>query len=396
MPAAQRRTPPGSQPALDRVADATWRAAVRKQLANWYGRHARDLPWRRTRDPYHIWVSEIMLQQTQVVTVVRYFNQFIERFPTVADLAVASEADVLQRWQGLGYYARARNLLRAARTVVDQHDGVVPRDEAALRRLPGIGRYVAGAIRSFAFGEPAPILEANTARVLCRLFGLEIDLHASANRALLWQLAEALTPIRSAARYNQSIMELGALVCVPTRPECSNCPIEKLCQAAARGIADRVPLRKPRTAPVHVHDVAAVIWHRGRVLVGKRPSDGRWGGLWEFPRLTLSHGAEPAADIRRSIRTTLGLAVDIGEQIAELQHSVMHYRVTLTCFEACLRARVRPRALPATHRWVRLSECVQLPFSAPQRRLLAAVQARNNLRDSERPRSARQQAESSS
>ena len=221
--------------------DPPWRQRFRRRLLAWYRRHARDLPWRRHGEPYPIWVSEIMLQQTQVATVRGYFERFMAAFPTIHSLARADEHDVLRLWEGLGYYRRARQMHQAARTIVAEHGGRFPRDAEAVRRLPGIGRYTAGAILSIAFDAREPILEANTIRLLARLLAYSGDPRSAAGSKRLWQMAEALLPRRNAGRFNQALMELGSEVCLPKSPKCDACPVAALCPTRAAGLQDRIP-----------------------------------------------------------------------------------------------------------------------------------------------------------
>ena len=343
-------------------------------LQRWYAENARDLPWRRTSDPYHIWVSEVMLQQTQVSTVVPYYQRFLDRFPTLESLAAASQHDVLKLWQGLGYYRRAINLHQAAREVMERHDGEVPADLGSLRQLPGVGRYIAGAILSFAFNRPAPVLEANTSRVLCRLFAVR-GADGDGDRARrLWDLAEALLPQREPGLHNQALMELGALVCLPRRPRCDECPVNQYCEARAQGLIEQLPEARRRPQPVDVCDAAAVLWRRGRLLIVRRPPQERWGGLWELPRTTVAEGKDPRTALRTHVRRSLALDIDLGPELLVVKHGVTHHRITLHCYEA---TRVVGRARPngyAECRW-ELPACLgDYAFSSPQRRLITAIQ----------------------
>src|SRR5829696_9017185 len=235
--------------ALEKPHTVDWKRKLRRSLLAWFKRHKRDLPWRASRDPYRVWLSEIMLQQTQVVTVVPYFDRIIAAFPNVEALAAADEADVLRLWEGLGYYRRARQLHAAARAIVGEHGGVFPDDPEAVRTLPGVGRYIAGAILSFAFDRPAPIVEANTQRVLARWLAWRDDLKTPASVARLWQAAAALVPPEGAGRFNQAFMELGATVCTPRAPLCLICPVAAECRARALGLQDALPVRSAPPPP---------------------------------------------------------------------------------------------------------------------------------------------------
>jgi A/G-specific adenine glycosylase len=247
--------------------DPEWVAQVRERLAAWYAQARRDLPWRADRDPYRILVSETMLVQTTVAAVVPYFERFLGRFPSVAALAEADEAEVLKMWEGLGYYRRARQLHAAARAIVREHGGAFPDDPEAIRALPGVGRYIAGAVLSFAFDRPAPIIEANTQRVLARWLAWREDLKSAASQARLWQAAERLVPPQGAGTFNQAFMELGALVCTPRAPMCLVCPVASECRARALGLQDDLPVTTPRPPSLAVAESCAVVVRRGRILI---------------------------------------------------------------------------------------------------------------------------------
>ena len=264
------------------------RRRLPRRLLDWFARHRRDLPWRRDRDPYRIWVSEVMLQQTQAATVVPYFERFLQAFPTLADLAAADEQEVLRLWEGLGYYRRARDLLRTARLLAASHGGRFPDDPAALDGLPGLGRYTRNAVLSQAFDRRLPILEANSRRVLCRLFGRTGDPRRGPEQRWLWAAAEALLPPRRVGDFNQALMELGALVCTPAAPRCAECPLAADCAARRLGLQDAIPARTPPPEPMEVREAAVVVRRGERVLLLQRPAEGRWASLWEFPHGPLA------------------------------------------------------------------------------------------------------------
>jgi A/G-specific adenine glycosylase len=300
--------------------DAARKRRVSEALIAWYERSHRDLPWRRARDPYAVWVSEIMLQQTRVETVIPYYARWMERFPTVDALAGAPLDAVLQCWSGLGYYSRARNLHRAAETVVTRHRGALPAEAAALRELPGIGRYTAGAIASIAFGRREPVVDGNVERVLARLF-LVTD------RAAAWQLAGELVPDGArASSFNQGLMELGATVCTPRGPRCLLCPLRTDCAARARGLEAELPAPR-RARPLALVESAVLVLARGpQVLLARRPPRGLWGGLWEFPTVELRGGEQPGAAGRRA-RQALGLRGRSAEPVAVVEHILTHRRM---------------------------------------------------------------------
>ena len=308
------------------------KAKVEHQLLNWYGENARDLPWRETRDPYAIWVSEIMLQQTRVETVIPYYQRWLVEFPTLESLAEAEEDRVLKSWEGLGYYNRARNLQAAARIVVDQYQGSMPADKEALQDLPGIGPYTAGAILSIAFNERAPILDGNLRRVLTRLFNINSPLQTNDTENLLWEIAESLLPESDPGDFNQALMELGALVCLPKNPHCGKCPLAEVCQANQLGIQGELPVRKEKTPLPHLQVTAAVISKGNQVLVAKRPPGGLLGGLWEFPGGKQKENETLQETLSREIREELNLEVEIGDLLGTYQHAYTHYKITLHAY----------------------------------------------------------------
>jgi A/G-specific adenine glycosylase len=369
--------------ASDPWPSAQWKQAFRRRLLSWFGQHARPLPWRATREAYPIWVSEIMLQQTQVATVIPYFERFLRRFPTITELAAADEQDVLRLWEGLGYYRRARQLHAAARRVVAEYGGEFPAQPEALRRLPGVGRYTAGAILSLAFDARQPILEANTLRLFARLLAFRGDPLAGPGQKLLWNAAEAILPRQECGRVNQSLMELGSLLCTPRVPRCGDCPVASLCSSYRAGLQSVIPLQKSKPEIAHVREAAVVVRSRDRVLLVQRTASQRWAGLWDFPRFSV----EP------STQSTIGqLAAKIGEScsikiafarpeqpMATLRHGVTRFRITLEVFTASLAARLRnpleknQQSHFAQLRWVRPSELPRYPLSTTGRRIAKLV-----------------------
>jgi A/G-specific adenine glycosylase len=345
------------------------RSGIRRRLLAWFDRHRRDLPWRASRDPYRIWVSEIMLQQTQVATVIPYFHRFLTAFPTLQALAAADEQQVLRLWEGLGYYRRARSLHQAARQLVSQYQGRLPDDPDVWRQLPGIGRYTLGAILSQAFDRRLPILEANSIRVLCRLFAIGEAPKSSATQRRLWQLAEALLPARRVGDFNQALMELGAMVCTPAAPACEDCPLRNRCEAALQGIQERLPLPSYAGQAEEVHEVAAVVRRGNTVLVAQRPDRGRWASLWEFPHDALHDQETHETAAARMLGQLTGLTTQLGPELTTLTHGVTHYRITLVCLQAAYRTGRFHSEHYQQGRWLQPAQLTQLPFSAPQRRL---------------------------
>jgi A/G-specific adenine glycosylase len=359
-------------PQSNSISPATARA-IRNRLHGWYATNARDLPWRRTSDPYQIWVSEVMLQQTQVATVVPYFIRFIKRFPTAESLASASQQDVLRHWQGLGYYRRANHLHLAVQQVVNRFSGRVPHQESLLRELPGIGRYIAGAIRSLAFGKPAAILEANSARVLARLFAVRSPLQKPVTNRLLWSLADSLLCHKQPGLHNQALMELGALVCSAGRPRCEHCPLTGVCLAKKLGLASELPAMLRRPSAIAVRDACAIVESNGRILIVQRPLGERWGGLWEFPRVTLDNGSDAQTALRSFASNRWGLEIEVGRLVLTLRHSVTHHRIELACYESRLvTKKIKPQRGNGL-RWIRASQLADFPCSAPQRKVFAFV-----------------------
>lgn len=361
--------------------DSEWLRRLWRGLRNWYPRHARDLPWRRGNDPYAVWISEIMLQQTTVAAVVPYFERFIARFPTIDALAAADEDDVLKLWEGLGYYSRARNLLRAARVVASEHGGRLPENASELQRLPGIGRYTAGAILSFAFDRPAPIVEANTLRVYCRLMGFAGDPKSAEGQRVVWRFAESILPQRNAGQINHALMELGATLCAPAAPDCPACPVRSCCRAFADGSQREIPRVAARAKPTPLVEAAVAVRKQGRVLLRRRAPGEWWSGLWDFPRFPCNVAADgggrrnngpSAAAIRvdqlaRLLEETTGVQAEFAEPLGEFAHSVTRYRIRLLCYVADYRGGRLKRG--AEMRWIQPGELAQLPLSRPGRRI---------------------------
>lgn len=349
-------------------------SSLRRRLLAWYRRHRRDLPWRRTADPYAVWVSEVMLQQTTVAAATPFFERWMARFPTVAALAQAREEQVLAFWAGLGYYNRARNLHRAARLVVERHGGAIPSDPETLRTLPGVGRYTAGAIASIAFGKRVPVVDANVARVLARIFAVRLDVTSAAGQRALWDLAEELVQTSAPGDLNQAVMELGALICTPVAPRCPACPARPLCRAARRGDPARFPVARARPATVEVTEVGAVIERDGRCLLLRRPGRGRLAGLWEFPHAPVADG-DPGAAVAERMRELTGLEIALSEPLVTVEHPFTHHRITLHVWRAhAVGGRVR-HPQHAEHRWIAPARLNRRPMATPMRRVAEALLA---------------------
>jgi A/G-specific adenine glycosylase len=361
--------------------DPKWVAAVRERLAAWYEEARRDLPWRLSGDSYRILVSEMMLVQTTVTAVIPYFERFLSRFPDVESLAEADEADVLKSWEGLGYYRRARQLHAAAKMIVHEYGGKIPADPAAVRALPGVGRYIAGAILSFAFDRPEPIVEANSQRVLARLLAIEDELKSASTQARIWEAAERLVPENGAGKFNQALMEQGALVCTPREPACLVCCLSQQCAARARGLQDRLPVMTPKPPPLAVTEACAIVVREGKILIVQRGRGGLWEQFWEFPTIHLE-GADPGGrsfgqrvDLAQGVLRLTGISIELGAEVKSLTYSVTNHRVRLTAHLAQARGGVlHPGAGHVDARWVEPERLGDYTFSSASRRVIAWIQ----------------------
>ncbi len=339
------------------------------RLLDWYDRHGRKhLPWQQDASAYRVWVSEIMLQQTQVASVITYFTRFTLRFPDVRALASASLDEVLHLWTGLGYYARARNLHRAAQIICDQHQGEFPSDLAAVEALPGIGKSTAGAILALAFNQRQPILDGNVKRVLAR-YGAVEGWPGQANvEKQLWSLAEQLTPVARVAHYTQAIMDLGATVCTPKNPACDFCPARVKCQALAQNAIERYPFPKPRKAlPVRKCSMLMITNTAGEVLLEQRPPVGIWGGLWSFPE------CDPQTDWRLWLAEQLGLEIESAQTWSSVKHTFSHFHLEIQPVHVVTRMTGRVLMEGGTRVWYNSIYPDARGFAAPVKRLLDAL-----------------------
>lgn len=349
------------------------KAPLQRGLLRWYRAGARDLPWRRTRDPYAIWLSEIMLQQTRVETVVDYYNRFLAAFPTVQDLANAPKEQVMKQWEGLGYYTRAHNLHKAAKTIAHELGGEFPQTVEEWLALPGIGRYTAGAIVSIAYGISAPVLDGNVKRVLARIFGIEKSIDDLSTVQELWHKAEALISKSDPGAFNQSLMELGARICIPRNPRCEICPVNKVCEAWLNDRQNELPIRKAKKKIPHALVVAAAIEKNGRYLLGKRPEGKMLAGLWEFPGGKVEPGETPEEALRRELREELDIEVDIAEHIVTVEHGYSHLSVTIHLFR-CKHLSGTPKKLYHSEiKWVPRSHFARYAFPAANHKFIEAL-----------------------
>ena len=337
-------------------------AALRERLTTWFRAEQRALPWRETRDPYRIWISEAMLQQTRVETVLGYYARFVERLPTLVDLAEAEEETVLGLWSGLGYYSRARKLREAAQVLVAEHGGEFPRTREEALGLPGVGPYTAGAVLSIAYGLPEALVDGNVQRVLARLFGLDAAVGSTALTRETWGLAEALVPEVGAGEWNQALMELGATVCTARSPRCEGCPVARGCVALESGRQEVLPTARPRRAPTEVEVEVALVRREEAWLLEQRPEGGRMAGLWQLPTRELTgHGVFPAAWPEVATAAALELQGEVGA----LRHTITRYRIAARLHEARLVA-----GLPEGWRWIEPSELGELPLTGMARKVL--------------------------
>ena len=349
--------------------------AIRKAIIGWFQKEARDLPWRKTRDPYAIWLSEIMLQQTRVDQGLPYYNRFLAALPTVQSLADAPLDTVLKLWEGLGYYTRARNLHKAAGIILEQYSGEIPRKADVLQMLPGIGRYTAGAIASIAYDERTPVLDGNVKRVLSRLYNVENPIDEAETERDLWGIADQLTPANLPGDFNQGMMELGARICTPKKPNCDVCPVLKHCSARRLGLQEARPLRRARKPVPHKEIVVAAILHEGKYLLGKRPENGLLGGLWELPGGKLEAGETHQQALQRECREELNIEVEVGGLVATVKHAYTHFKVTLNVYR-CRILHGEPQ--PRTHtelRWVAPAQFKTYTFPKANHKFLPLLEA---------------------
>lgn len=336
------------------------------KLLSWYRAHGRTLPWRGHPDPYAVWVSEIMLQQTRVETVFPYFEKWMQLFPTVEALASASEQNVLNAWEGLGYYSRARNFHKAAKIVVEKYNGELPRDLDELGKLPGIGRYTVGALASIIYGMDEPALDGNLKRVYARLFDVSEPSDSPNGEKILWQIAKDNLPKGQAADFNQALMDLGALICLPKNPRCLLCPVMTFCKARENGTQDIRPVKKPKSeTPLYVH-AAAVVVRKGKVLLAQRPSQGLLGGMWEFPNARIS--GDPAKALAKALKTEYSLRLRLKrnvDPVGVFSHAYSHFKVTVHAFECQLTTDMVGENL----KWVALKELDEYPMGKVDRQI---------------------------
>lgn len=334
------------------------------KLGKWYQANKRDLPWRRTRDIYRIWVSEVMLQQTQVAAATPYYLKFVSEFPTVRHLAKAEEERVLKLWEGMGYYNRCRNLHRAAKIVVDQLGGIVPTDPSEFRKLPGAGPYITAAVMSIGANQPLPAVDGNVMRVFTRFTGLEEDISKNATKTFITGTLQNVIPGGWPGDFNQAMMELGAMVCVPQRPRCPQCPLREECVALKTGQTDRLPIKAAKKSIPEYNVAVAVIRKGALFFIQKRPAEGHLGGMWEFPGGKSQGNETPAETVVRECREELGIEVTVQTELARVQHGYSHFKIRLTVF-VCDAGTQAVRPLNGQdHRWISVEDIPRFPFPA--------------------------------
>lgn len=348
---------------------------ISQKLLPWYQQHQRSFPWRQNPDPYPVWVSEIMAQQTRLETVLPYYQRWMERFPNLPALAQASQHEVLNLWEGLGYYSRARNLHKAAKIIQQDFGGKLPEERKELEALPGIGRYTAGAIASIAFDKDEAVVDGNVKRVYARLFQVSEPVNTPAGEKIIWTLAETHLPKGQSGDYNQALMDLGATICLPRQPRCPECPLAADCLAAQNGLTAALPVKK-QSPPAPHHTVTAAILHGEdhRVLIGQRPTDALLGGLWEFPGGKREQGEGLKSCLKREILEELQCKIKIGDKLGIFQHAYTHFKVTLHAYHCQM---ISTTIYPQYHqavRWVDISELGEYPMGKIDRMISQQLQ----------------------
>jgi A/G-specific adenine glycosylase len=346
-----------------------------RQLLAWYRRNQRSLPWRKTNDPYRIWISEIMLQQTQVDTVIPYYHRFLKAFPTVFSLARAPLQNVLKIWENLGYYSRARNIHAAARMIVEKFDGRIPDNLEVIQTLPGVGLYTAGAILSIAYGQAIPAVDGNVRRILCRLFAIRKPVDDTREQKQLQKLAASLISAKHPGDFNQALMDLGATICKAKNPDCARCPIARHCQARLHDLQNVFPITRKAPAIPHRQAATAVIRNsKGMLLVVQRPASGLLASLWKLPGGFIKSGEDTENSLQRSVKEELGIAIRPGKHLASVNHTYTHFHITLQAYE-CSLLKGTPKPLGCQNwRWASLTDLKKLPLSKIDRMIVSQAE----------------------
>jgi len=355
-----------------------------QSLLDWYGRNKRDLPWRETSDPYKIWISEIMLQQTRVDTVIPYYHRFLDSFPTVDDLAAAEQQSVLKMWEGLGYYSRARNLHAASKQIVNQFNSSFPDSYSGLLELKGIGPYTAAAVSSIAFNRVQAVVDGNVIRVLSRFYGIEKDVRRAAVKSEIQAYADEIIDEENPGDFNQAVMELGATVCSPTNPQCDSCPLSTRCVAYNSAMTETIPYKsKKKKVPHHQIGVGMITDKNDRLLIALRPEDAMLGGLWEFPGGKKESDETIVQTVKRELQEELDVEVAVGDKFMQLNHAYSHFKITLHAYWCSIE---RGEPIPKTSQkitWTTLEEIEQYPFPRANKMLIEKLRSLNGERNSE-------------
>lgn len=349
---------------------------IREKLIDWYLKNQRDLPWRNTLDPYAIWISEAMLQQTQVATVIPYFHRFLRQFPDIHTLAEAGLESVLKAWEGMGYYARARNLHRAAIEIVDQYQGKIPSSFMQLKKLPGVGDYIAAAVASIAFHKPCPVVDGNVKRVLSRLFLIDTPVNDASAHKVFYQQALRFVDIHSKDHqgiFNQAIMELGALICKPRNPDCISCPVVLFCQGYEQNLILQFPVRHKKRKPPEYQVSAAVLRKNGKILITRRKFEGHLGGLWEFPGGKVRENETPEQACVREIKEEVNLDISVDSFLASIKHAYTHFKIRMDIFNCTYVSGDLKLNGPVDYRWVTVDELELFPFPGADRKFMHLI-----------------------
>jgi A/G-specific adenine glycosylase len=349
---------------------------IRKNLIDWYRKNLRDLPWRKSNDPYAIWISEAMLQQTQVATVIPYFHRFLRQFPDIYALAASDQETVLKAWEGMGYYARARNLHRAAIDIVDYHQGKMPSSLTQLKKLPGVGDYIAAAVASIAFHQPCPVVDGNVKRVLSRLFLIDTPVNDASAHKVFYQYASRFVDNHSKDHqgiFNQAIMELGALICKPRHAECIRCPIVSCCQAYKQNLIHRFPRRHKKRKPPEYQVSAAVLRKNGKILITRRKTEGHLGGLWEFPGGKVRDNETPEQACVREIKEEVNLDISVDTLLTRIKHAYTHFKIKMDIFNCTYVSGDLKLNGPVDYRWVTADELKLYPFPGADRKFMHLI-----------------------
>lgn len=348
----------------------------RKYLLQWYQEMQRDLPWRKSDDPYAIWVSEVMLQQTQTRKVLEYYHRFLKRFPNLKTLARAELGEVLKAWEGLGYYARARNLHKAAREIVERHNSQIPSDYEALRRIRGIGPYTAAAVASIVFAQPKAVVDGNVIRVISRLFLIQRNPQEKAAKESISAKAELLLDHAAPGDFNQAMMELGATICTPRRPKCMLCPVSEYCEAYQKlDNPARLPVKPPPKELPHYNIGTGLIWDEGYLFIDRRAENGLLGGLWEFPGGKIEAGETPQEAVKREIREETSLEVEVGDFFMQVQHAYSHFKITLHVYHCLYRGGEARLTAGTDWRWVKPEELKYYAFASANKKIIQKLEA---------------------